>query len=133
MAVSGIDNTIKVFSPDRRAQEDARHGISILNPDHPANSFTSRARQGGNGPPVRGLRTCKRMHESYQIMSQNDVDRQGGMSDAYITVWLFLFLFSWWNPDIGSYYSTEKHASSSSRDIERAACSWRRSCGFRWW
>ena len=26
------------------------------------------------------------MHESYQIMSQNDAERQGGMRDAYITV-----------------------------------------------
>lgn len=26
------------------------------------------------------------MHQSYQILSQNDVQRQGGMRDAYITV-----------------------------------------------
>lgn len=26
------------------------------------------------------------MHDSYQIMSQNDVDRQGGMNEAFITV-----------------------------------------------
>lgn len=26
------------------------------------------------------------MHESYQITSQNDAEREGGMRDAYITV-----------------------------------------------
>jgi len=26
------------------------------------------------------------MHQGYQITSQNDVERQGGMRDAYITV-----------------------------------------------
>ena len=26
------------------------------------------------------------MHQSYQILSQNDVQRQGGMRDAFITV-----------------------------------------------
>jgi nuclear receptor interaction protein len=86
LAVSGIDNTIKIFSPDRRAQEDARHGINILNPDHPANMFGTRARNGGGGSETYGLRSCKRLQDSYQIMSQNDIERQGGMSDAYITV-----------------------------------------------
>lgn len=26
------------------------------------------------------------MHDSYRIMSENDVQRQGGMSDAFVTV-----------------------------------------------
>ena len=33
-----------------------------------------------------GLASRKRMHNSYQIVSQNDVERQGGMQDAFITV-----------------------------------------------
>lgn len=33
-----------------------------------------------------GLESRKRIHDSYRIMSQNDVDRRGGMSEAYITV-----------------------------------------------
>ncbi|KAH8700662.1 hypothetical protein BGW36DRAFT_374661 [Talaromyces proteolyticus] len=85
LAVSGIDNTIKIFSPDRRLQSDARYGINILNPDNPANMFGSRPRNSAGGSQVFGLRSCKRLKDSYQIMSQNDVDRQGGMSDAYIT------------------------------------------------
>lgn len=74
IAASGIDNTVKIFSPDRRAQDDARHGVNILDPEYVSDS---------NG---RGLASCRRMHESYQIMSQNDVDRQGGMCDAFVTV-----------------------------------------------
>ncbi|KKK16887.1 hypothetical protein AOCH_007398 [Aspergillus ochraceoroseus] len=76
MAVSGIDDTIKIFSPDQRAQEDARRGINILDPSNPANTL---------GPGYGGLKSCKCMHDSYRIMSENDVQRQGGMSDAFIT------------------------------------------------
>ncbi|PYH36766.1 WD repeat-containing protein [Aspergillus neoniger CBS 115656] len=81
IAASGIDNTIKVFSSDRRAQEDARRGINILDPDNPANTLGF----GPNVSTIGGLRSRKRLHDSYRIMSQNDVDRQGGMSEAYIT------------------------------------------------
>ncbi|KUL85754.1 hypothetical protein ZTR_08457 [Talaromyces verruculosus] len=85
LAVSGLDNTIKIFSCDRRAQHDARHGVNILNPEHPANMFGARPRNTAGGSQVFGLRTCKRIKNSYQIMSQNDIQRQGGLSDAYIT------------------------------------------------
>ncbi|RAK91674.1 WD repeat-containing protein [Aspergillus costaricaensis CBS 115574] len=81
IAASGIDNTIKVFSSDRRAQEDARRGINILDPDNPANTLGF----GPNVSTIGGLGSRKRLHDSYRIMSQNDVDRQGGMSEAYIT------------------------------------------------
>lgn len=79
MAVSGIDNTIKIFNPDQNAQEQAREGINILDPDNTANLL---------GEPIRnvgGLQTRKRLHDSYRIMSQNDVERRGGMSEAHIT------------------------------------------------
>ncbi|KAH2244963.1 hypothetical protein KXW71_004675 [Aspergillus fumigatus] len=79
IAASGIDNTIKIFSPDRHAQDNARRGINILDPDNPANTL------GSNVASIGGLKSCKRIHDSYRIMSQNDVDRQGGMSEAYIT------------------------------------------------
>ncbi|RMJ21725.1 hypothetical protein PHISP_07407 [Aspergillus sp. HF37] len=79
IAASGIDNTIKIFSPDRRAQHDARQGLNILDPDNAANTV------GPNVSGITGLKSCKRMHDSYQIMSQNDVDRQGGMNEAFIT------------------------------------------------
>ncbi|PYH90092.1 WD repeat-containing protein [Aspergillus ellipticus CBS 707.79] len=81
IAASGIDSTIKIFSPDRRAQEDARRGINILDPDNPANALGL----GPNVSAIGGLGSRKRLHDSYRIMSQNDVDRQGGMSEAYIT------------------------------------------------
>lgn len=77
IAASGIDDTIKIFSPDQRAQEDACNGINILDPDNPANTL---------GPGYGGLKSAKCMHDSYRIMSENDVQRQGGMSDAFLTV-----------------------------------------------
>ncbi|EAW08414.1 WD repeat-containing protein [Aspergillus clavatus NRRL 1] len=79
IAASGIDNTIKIFSPDRYSQENARRGINILDPDNPANTL------GSNVAGIGGLKSRKRIHDSYRIMSQNDVDRQGGMSEAHIT------------------------------------------------
>jgi nuclear receptor interaction protein len=78
IAASGIDNTIKIFSSDRIAQSDASLGINILDPDF-----------RGNRPGVThtgGLESRKRIHDSYRIMSENDVERRGGMSEAYITV-----------------------------------------------
>lgn len=81
IAASGIDNTIKIFSSDQKAQEDARDGINILDPDNPSNTL------GRNGPSsIGGLESKKRIHESYRIMSQNDIERRGGMSEAHITV-----------------------------------------------
>ncbi|KAJ5483970.1 hypothetical protein N7539_005766 [Penicillium diatomitis] len=79
IAVSGIDQTIKIFSPDRHAQDLARRGINILDPHNPANVAGSIARNLG------GLESRKRIQNSYRIMSQNDVDRRGGMSEAFIT------------------------------------------------
>lgn len=80
IAASGIDSTIKIFSPDRNAQDDARNGVNILDPDNPSNAF------GQNNSSIGGLVSRKRVHESYRIMSQNDVERRGGMSEAHITV-----------------------------------------------
>jgi nuclear receptor interaction protein len=94
LAVSGIDRTIKIFSPDAQAQRNARNGINIADPDAQAN-IVSDNHTGGNettGSQELGLRSRKRMHDSYQIMSQNDVNRQGGMNEAFITVRAIQFL-----------------------------------------
>ncbi|KAG0161458.1 hypothetical protein PDIDSM_8992 [Penicillium digitatum] len=79
IAASGIDNTIKIFSPDQNAQDDARNGVNILDPDNPSNKL------GQSISNIGGLESRKRVHESYRIMSQNDVDRRGGVSEAHIT------------------------------------------------
>ncbi|WEW58768.1 hypothetical protein PRK78_004236 [Emydomyces testavorans] len=86
IAVSGIENTIKIFSPDARAQHDAKVGINIADPDAQANIVAGNP-PGGNRTErnALGLRSRKRMQDSYQIMSQNDVERQGGMNEAFIT------------------------------------------------
>ncbi|MCJ1478512.1 hypothetical protein MMC13_007192 [Lambiella insularis] len=128
LAVSGIDHTIKIFSPDRQSQEDARNGVNlgisatrstghsslfIRSPrlDRPipistdADGETTTDPPNGSEAPLSlsghrtidsdqktksrkngGLASRKRMQDSYQIVSQNDVERQGGMRDAFITV-----------------------------------------------
>lgn len=114
MAVSGIDHTIKIFSPDARARQAARLGHGVVARD--ATNFSSLAwpnrlgrlpRRGtmrtssASEPAVApqlnveeddeyvaptGLASRKKMHDAYQITSQNDVERQGGNQDALITV-----------------------------------------------
>lgn len=123
MAVSGIDHTIKIFSPDSRAREAARLGRGIE--AHDASEFSSLAwpprmgrrrntrrssshteANGATSEPAfgqrdqdddendedeeyvapAGLASRKRMHDSYQITQQNDVERQGGNQDAFISV-----------------------------------------------
>lgn len=122
IAVSGIDHTIKIFSPDRQSQHDARNGINLgtsatgssghsslfMNRPRPRRSppvhtnlnngndtgvgsrqaETEEADSGVDDltPSNGGFASRKRMHESYQIISQNDAERQGGMRDAFITV-----------------------------------------------
>ncbi|EFR02981.1 hypothetical protein MGYG_09105 [Nannizzia gypsea CBS 118893] len=86
LAVSGIDSTIKIFSPDNRAQNDASNGINIANPYAQSDLTVGVENVLGQinlrGP---GLASRKRLHDSYQILSQNDVNRQGGMNEAFLT------------------------------------------------
>ncbi|KAF3484151.1 wd and tetratricopeptide repeat protein [Arthroderma uncinatum] len=89
LAVSGIDQTIKIFSPDSRAQEDASKGVNIADPDAQSNMTVGVDHVLGEGQRNTqgvGLESRKRLHDSYQILSQNDVNRQGGMNEAFLTV-----------------------------------------------
>lgn len=74
-----------------RAQHNARFGINIADPDAQANTASGNP-LGTSQEENRdlGLRSRKRMQDSYQITSQNDVNRQGGMNDAFLTVRLLL-------------------------------------------
>ncbi|THW27389.1 WD40 repeat-like protein [Aureobasidium pullulans] len=111
MAVSGIDHTIKIFSPDARAREAARLGRGVAAADTSTFSSISwmrRRRQnraaGATSEPAvdagadernaadddeyvasGGLSSRKRMHLEYQITSQNDVERQGGNQETFLT------------------------------------------------
>jgi nuclear receptor interaction protein len=110
MAVSGIDHTIKIFSPDSRDQRNARRGIGVQSSS--SGTFLSRdwqrrrRAQSANQDKcdedeeraaealsdsdeevaLNGLKSRKRMHEAYQIISQNDMDRKGGREDYFISV-----------------------------------------------
>jgi DDB1- and CUL4-associated factor 6 len=115
LAVSGIDHTIKIFSPDHRAQRDARLGRNI-NIDPNQSSGTSsiswsrrrnRTRASENSTdtvpgdnqisdedetiiesvqPSNGLTSRKRLQNRHSIITQNDVERAGGNNEAYLTV-----------------------------------------------
>ena len=112
LAASGIDHTIKIFSPDARAREAARLGSGVGAVDSSTFSSISwmrrrrQTRQAGvtsepavdAGAEARnaadndeyvapgGLTSRKRMHLEYQITSQNDVERQGGNQETFLTV-----------------------------------------------
>jgi DDB1- and CUL4-associated factor 6 len=97
IAASGIDNTVKIFSPDARLQGDAKNGIDVANPGDAAPMHSSLRVGGPRRRPTqpadnstatspRGLTSRKAMHKSYEIMSQNDVSRREGIGEAYITV-----------------------------------------------
>lgn len=62
MAVSGIDNTVKIFSPDQQLQQQAREGVGI-----------------NNG---RKLQSRQKMNEKDDIIGENEVGRQSGLRDA---------------------------------------------------
>ncbi|KAL8872922.1 MAG: hypothetical protein Q9174_001539 [Haloplaca sp. 1 TL-2023] len=99
LAVSGIDSTVKIFSPDNRAQEDARAGINV---GYPSQGFTIHSSLSGRRRRARhraasesddedssqgsGLASCKRMDRREEIVRENDLQRQGGMREAFITV-----------------------------------------------
>lgn len=129
LAVSGIDHTVKIFSPDRREQYNARIGINaqlssaagfstVNHGDNRARrarlarqrlyrlapESTEGTRQDQDveqqttetdddsedvekiRPRNGGCASRRQMHRSYEITSQNDLERQGGLRDAYVTV-----------------------------------------------
>ena len=86
LAASGIDNTIKIFSPDARARAAAKSGLNIGSQPSDLEAQAEEAHYRGSGDPERALSSKKCLDDSYRIMSQNDVRRQGGMRDAYVTV-----------------------------------------------
>lgn len=95
--MSGIDSTIKIFSPDNRAQEDARNGVNV---GYSSNGFAThssllsgvrrRSRRapsdGEDGAPEEGLASSKRMDQREEIVRENELQSRGGMREARSTV-----------------------------------------------
>ncbi|GIZ39897.1 hypothetical protein CKM354_000326000 [Cercospora kikuchii] len=112
LAVSGIDSTVKIFSPDARRREDARlaRGVSAAEPSSPVrigrrNRRPARAHGENADQPSAdaavdasdsdanddhvsslGLRSRRRMHQSYQIVQQNNMELEGSSHDSSITL-----------------------------------------------
>lgn len=109
MAVSGIDHTIKIFSPDMRDQYNARKGVGVHSADTTGFSSISLGRRrrasrpepeveptedealsdSEGGVAAGGLKSRKRMQQAYQITSKNDMDRKGGRDDYFISQAVF--------------------------------------------
>lgn len=106
LAVSGIDHTIKIFSPDIRDQWNARKGIGVQATDPGLSSLAFGRRRRPRASPIpassqeeesdlsdegeisvapNGLSSRKCMQNEYEIKSQNDMDRKGGNNEAFIT------------------------------------------------
>lgn len=89
IACSGIDHTIKIFSPDERKQEDARNGTNLLNPGGPGTSSLRFSGRRSRREPVSGsggLESRKRMHRRSEIIAENETALRGGIGDAVLTV-----------------------------------------------
>ncbi|KAG9205654.1 hypothetical protein G6514_007261 [Epicoccum nigrum] len=109
LAVSGIDHSIKIFSPDIRDQYNARRGVGVHSADTTGFSSISFGRRRRASRPeaeverteneamsdsdeevaAGGLKSRKRMHQAYQITSKNDMDRKGGRDDYFISQAVF--------------------------------------------
>lgn len=70
IAVSGIDHTIKIFSPDQAAQAEFRRQELMYREDYGMDHGGSR----------------QRMDDEYKILSQNDASRDTGVQEALVTV-----------------------------------------------
>lgn len=149
LAISGIDHTIKIFSPDARAREAARLGRGVAAAD--ASDFSSISWSSGvrgrrprrqsrqmetTSEPAMpsdadgrvreeelddeyvafgGLASRKRMHQEYQITSQNDVARQGGNQEAFVTVCVPSLTLVLFNTSVLSVYANIMSRGACSR------------------
>lgn len=112
IACSGIDSTIKIFgvAGENRERIDAARGYNVANPGGSVHSSLgygrrrrrmrddsddeaeddadahSRSETKVEATNTAGLKSRRAMHKSYEIMSQNDVERQRGLHDAFATV-----------------------------------------------
>jgi nuclear receptor interaction protein len=115
LAVSGIDNSIKIFSPDQIARQNAREGVTARHPNPRPNRrliahHTPRTdpRFAARGPAsiqesddedaedaedriaTNGLQSRKRLHLEYQITAENEHMLQHPRRGGFIPVSLAL-------------------------------------------
>ena len=82
LAVSGIDHTVKIFSPDQLAQ------VEFLGVERQYRPRNSEVRVMGieidEEPYTEGSR--RRLEDEYRIRSQNETMRETGVHEALVTV-----------------------------------------------
>jgi nuclear receptor interaction protein len=105
-ACSGIDNTVKIFSPDAYVRRNAALAIGVEQAD-PTNfpSIMYGRRRGGNDATddnanglegaegeydghkrtEKGLKSRQRLHKAYELASQNDARSSRGMDSTFIS------------------------------------------------
>lgn len=82
LAVSGIDYTVKIFSPDQAAQTEFLSQARIYGPrDGEENDYEVDFGHDGNPEGSR-----RRLQHEYRIRSQNDALRDTGVQEALVTV-----------------------------------------------
>lgn len=83
LAVSGIDYTVKIFSPDEVAQRQFQ-GLPVEGDDEEAPSGRRRNE------------SRKRIQDCYKITSQNEVMTESGLQEAVHTVRMLTLSFEEW-------------------------------------
>ena len=82
LAVSGIDHTVKIFSPDQIAQSEFLGQERIYGPRNGEEEELGMEINDDGNPE--GSR--RRLHDEYAIRSQNDALRDTGVQEALVTV-----------------------------------------------
>jgi len=137
LAVSGIDSTVKIFSPDQHARRAAASGHGVTAADSSTFSSIRPSRRStaanntappqetkGNeddmsdnetqppAAPEKRLESRKRMHRQYQITSENDMERRSGMHSSYVSRSMMQLLM---NSGLGEQLGAME-------DLDRADC-----------
>ena len=93
IAVSGIDDTVKIFSPDQAAQAEffGKERVSV-----PRNAEEEMLSIGNDdGENVGREKSRRRLHDEYRIKSQNYAMRDNGVQEALVTVSDALDIILW--------------------------------------
>ncbi|KAF8470172.1 hypothetical protein BDZ91DRAFT_720097 [Kalaharituber pfeilii] len=83
IAVSGIEDTVKIFSPDQKAQDEFLGKEKVSK----SKNKLGKGKQSEDEDEEEGVRedSRRRLHNEYRIRSQNDAMRDSGVQEALVT------------------------------------------------